>query len=95
MIIENSCGKYNRLEMKNVDKNIPKSATKTWNDTLKQYYVEFEEGSKTKKMWIEDLESIKAKVSLVSKYNLAGVSAWEKDRELPGTWELIKQELGN
>jgi len=83
------------INMKNVEKNIPKNATKTWNDTLKQYYVEFAEGSKTKKMWIEDLESIEAKVSLVSKYNLAGVSAWEKDRELPGTWELIKKELGN
>ena len=93
---ESSNGKLESkvINMKNVEKNIPEGVTKTWNDTLKQNYIEFKEGANTKKMWIEDLESIKAKVSLVSKYNLAGVSAWEKDRESSGTWELIKQELG-
>lgn len=81
------------VNMKDVEKSIPDGAYKQWNDTLKQYYVEFRSGSTTKKMWVEDLESIKAKISLVSKYNLAGVAAWEKDRELDGTWELINKEL--
>ena len=81
------------VNMKDVEKNIPAGVQKQWNDTLKQYYVEFKSGSNTKKMWIEDLESIKAKVSLVSKYKLAGIAAWEKDREAQGTWELIKKEL--
>lgn len=81
------------VNMKDVEKNIPNGVQKQWNDTLKQYYVEFRSGSTTKKMWVEDLESIKAKISLVSKYNLAGVAAWEKDRELDGTWELINKEL--
>ena len=75
--------------MQNVESNIPDGVQKQWNDKLKQYYVEFKSGSNTKKMWVEDLESIKAKVSLVSKYNLAGVAAWEKDLEIEGTWELI------
>lgn len=83
------------VNMKDVEKSIPDGVQKQWNDTLKQYYVEFRSGSTTKKMWVEDLESIKAKISLVSKYNLAGVTAWEKDRELDGTWELINKELGN
>lgn len=82
------------VNMKDVEKNIPDGAYKQWNDTLKQYYVEFKSGSTTKKMWVEDLESIKAKLSLVFKYNLAGVAAWEKDRETQGTWELINKELG-
>ena len=81
------------VNIKDVEKNIPDGAKKQWNDTLKQYYVEFKSGSNTKKMWIEDLESIRAKVSLVSKYNLAGVAAWEKDRELESIWKLIKEEL--
>lgn len=75
--------------MQDVESNIPDGVQKQWNDKLKQYYVEFKSGSNTKKMWVEDLESIKAKVSLVSKYNLAGVAAWEKDLEIEGTWELI------
>jgi len=81
------------VNMGEVEENIPEGVTKTWNDTLKQYYVEFIKDSTTKKMWIEDLESIAAKVSLVSKYNLAGVSAWEKDRELDAVWQVIEYEL--
>lgn len=81
--------------MKNIEKELPDDVTKTWDDKLKQYYVEYKSGSDTMKMWIEDLESIKAKVSLVNKYNLAGVSAWEKDQELDEVWEVIKEILEN
>ena len=81
--------------MKNIENKLPDNVTKTWDDKLKQYYVEYKSGSNTKKMWIEDLKSLKEKVSLVNKYNLAGVAAWEKDQEVDGTWEMIKQELGN
>ena len=81
------------VNMKDVESNIPDGVEKVWNDKLKQYYVEFKSGSTTKKMWIEDLKSIKEKVSLVSKYNLAGVSAWEKDREAEAVWKVINEEL--
>ena len=81
--------------MKNIEKKLPDDVTKTWDENLKQYYVEYKSGESTKKMWIEDLESLKAKVSLVNKYNLAGISAWEKDQELDGTWEMIKETLEN
>ena len=45
------------------------------------------------KKWIEDIESIKAKLSLISSNNLAGVAEWAKDRENPEVWEVIKEEL--
>ena len=44
-------------------------------------------------MWIEDETSIKYKVSLVKQYNLAGVAAWEKDRETENIWNVISEEL--
>lgn len=81
------------VSMKDIESVLPDNVTKTWDDDLKQYYVEYESGSSTKKMWIEDLKSIEAKVSLVNKYNLAGVAAWEKDQELDGTWKVIKETL--
>lgn len=83
------------VNMKDVENNIPDNVEKEWNDTLKQNYVEFKSGSKTKKMWIEDLDSIKAKLSLVKTYGLGGVAAWEKDREDEEVWDLIKTELEN
>ena len=81
--------------MKDVDNNIPQNVEKQWNDTLKQNYVEFTSGSNTKKMWIEDLDSIKAKLSLVKTYKLGGVASWEKDREDENVWNLIRDELAN
>jgi spore germination protein YaaH len=81
------------VDMNLIDKVIPSSAEKVWDDTLKQYYVEYNDGSATKKMWIEDLESIKAKVSLISQYNLGGCAAWEKDREIEDVWSVIKEAI--
>lgn len=83
--------KSKAVAMKDIEKELPNKVEKQWDDKLKQYYVEYKSGSTTKKMWIEDLESIKYKVSLVNKYNLAGVSAWKKDQESKGVWELIQK----
>ena len=92
---EDSNGKVKSdvVNMKNINKVLPESVEKTWDDNLKQYYVEYEEKNTTKKMWVEDLESIKAKIELITKYNLAGSAAWEKDREDTEVWSVINQEL--
>ena len=44
-------------------------------------------------MWIEDEESIKAKLDLVNNYNLAGAAYWSKDRESNTIWGVIAEEL--
>lgn len=72
---------------------IPNNVEKQWNDTLKQYYIEYTSGKNTIKMWIEDGTSIKEKVSLVTKYNLGGTSCWRKDMETSNIWTVIKDEL--
>lgn len=60
-----------------------------WLDDAKQYYVE----SGNKKIWIEDLESVSKKVSLVNKYNLVGVASWRKGFESEEVWEEIARQL--
>lgn len=72
---------------------IPNNVEKNWDDTLKQYYIEYVSGKNTVKMWIEDGNSIKEKVSLVTKYNLGGASCWKKDMETSNIWSIIKNEL--
>lgn len=74
---------------------IPNNVEKQWDDTLKQYYIEYASGRNTIKMWIEDGTSIKEKVSLVTKYNLGGASCWKKDMETSNIWSIIKTELAN
>ena len=72
---------------------IPNNVEKQWDDTLKQYYIEYTSGKNTIKMWIEDGTSIKEKVALVTKYNLGGTSCWRKDMETSNVWTIIKEEL--
>ena len=81
------------VNMKSIAEVLPTNVNKEWNEELKQYYVEYAEGGKTYKMWIEDETSIRHKVSLVNKYNLAGVASWEKDRETQNVWNVINEEL--
>ena len=82
------------VSMKNTDTVIPSDATKTWDDELKQNYVEYTEGSSKKQIWIEDIDSLKAKVSLINENNLAGVASWQKGMETEEVWQMLKEELG-
>jgi spore germination protein YaaH len=81
------------ISMKNIQTVIPNNAQKTWDDDLKQYYVEYTEGSNKKQIWIEDIDSLKAKVSLITENNLAGVGSWQKDMETDDVWQMLKDEL--
>lgn len=83
------------VDLKDVDKVIPANVEKKWNDNLKQYYIEYTQNGAVYKMWIEDLKSISAKLDLINKYKLAGVAYWEKDRESPEVWDIVKEKLGN
>lgn len=79
------------VSMRNI--TIPNNVEKKWDDTLKQYYIEYASGRNTIRMWIEDATSIQAKVSLVKQYNLGGTSGWRKDMESDGIWKVISDGL--
>ena len=79
------------VSMRNI--TIPNNVEKKWDDTLKQYYIEYASGKNTIRMWIEDATSIQAKVSLVKQYNLGGTSGWRKDMESDGIWKVISDGL--
>ena len=65
----------------------------TWDKESQQNYVEFEENGSTYKIWIEDANSLEKKVSLVNKYNLAGVGSWRLGFETQNIWDVISKEL--
>jgi len=81
------------VNIKSVEEVLPSNIEKTWNEDLKQYYAQYTQDGKIYKIWIEDETSLRHKVSLVNQYNLAGVAAWEKDRETNNIWNVIKEEL--
>ena len=81
------------VAMKDIESTIPAGVEKTWDNDLKQNYVEYMEGNNKKQIWIEDIDSLKAKISLIKENNLAGVAAWEKDMETDEVWDMFKSEL--
>ena len=83
----------NTVSMKNINKVLPEGVNKEWNNDLKQYYAEYTEGNNKKQIWIEDIESLKAKISLINENDLAGVGSWQKDMETDEVWQMLKEEL--
>ncbi len=84
----------NTVAMKNIDKVIPDDIEKQWDDELKQNYVEYTENGNKKQVWIEDNDSLKAKISLINENKLAGIGSWQKGMESDDVWNIIKEELG-
>lgn len=62
-------------------------------ETSGQNYAEYTQGSYTYKLWLEDQDSIKKRVEIVKKYDLAGVTAWRKGFETKETWQTIYDTL--
>ncbi len=60
-----------------------------WDEDSQQYYGEVKVGETTRKIWLEDWNSLYYKVSLVHKYDLAGIATWRKGFEVPSVWELL------
>ena len=44
-------------------------------------------------MWIEDIDSLREKVSLINEYELAGVASWELGMETEDVWQMFQDEL--
>jgi spore germination protein YaaH len=58
-----------------------------------QNYVEYTEGGKLIRIWMEDEVSMKARVELVNKYDLAGIASWRRGYELPPIWNVINSAM--
>jgi spore germination protein YaaH len=70
-----------------------KKAEVNWDDRAKQHYAEYQEGDILYRVWVEDAESIRQRVELVHKYNLAGVASWRRGFEEPEIWQIIQDTL--
>ena len=93
---EDSSGKVvkqSTVSMKNIDSILTSGVNKQWDDNFKQYYVEYQDGQYTKKMWIEDEKSLKEKINLINSNNLGGVASWEKGMETDNFWTFLKENL--
>ena len=66
-----------------------------WDKTTSQNYGKYDIDNSTYQIWLEDAQSVAEKVKLVSKYDLAGVSAWKLGFENNEIWQVISDNLNN
>jgi spore germination protein YaaH len=69
-------------------------AAKSWDSISGQYFATYRKDGATYKIWLEDERSIKLRVELANKYNLAGVASWKMGFEKPAIWNVIAVALG-
>ena len=62
-----------------------------WDETTMQNYAEWEADGGTYQIWLEDRQSLEAKLKVIAENNLAGVAEWSLGMEDPSVWDLILQ----
>ncbi|TXK85110.1 glycosyl hydrolase family 18 protein [Paenibacillus sp. N3.4] len=68
-----------------------KTTTQTWDSTYDQYRIEYQENGFNFVFWLEDEATVKARMDLAKKYDIAGVAAWRLGYDQPDLWKLILQ----
>lgn len=66
-------------------------AQAAWDETTMQNYAEWEADGGTYRIWLEDRQSLEAKLKVIAENNLAGVAEWSLGMEDPAVWNLILQ----
>ena len=62
-----------------------------WDEATMQNYAEWEADGGTYRIWLEDRQSLEAKLKVIAENNLAGVAEWSLGMEDPAVWDLILQ----
>lgn len=66
-----------------------KGMTLEWDDETAQNYGELVSGNTTYYLWMEDAQSIQAKLNMMLNYHIAGVAGWRLGFESADVWPLI------
>lgn len=80
---------YSMAEAQNVVAQA--GAAASWDDVTKQNYATWEYEGSTYEVWLEDAESLQAKLQLMKDYGLAGTAAWRLGQETSDIWDVILQ----
>ncbi|WP_010680921.1 glycosyl hydrolase family 18 protein [Acetivibrio cellulolyticus] len=64
-----------------------------WDEESGQFYGQYQKENTINKIWLEEVNSINLKASLVHKYKLAGTCAWSSNFVATDIWGVLKQDL--
>lgn len=63
--------------------------TPEWDEGTCQYYAEYTSGNAYYQIWLENEDSIRAKLNVMNVNQVAGVAAWKLGFERDSIWELL------
>ena len=66
-------------------------ATAQWDEKTQQNYAKWSADGGTYRIWLEDAQSLEAKLKVIQENKLAGVAEWSLGREESSVWKLISQ----
>ncbi|MDE6944945.1 MAG: chitinase, partial [Lachnospiraceae bacterium] len=67
--------------------------TTTWDEVTCQNYGEYQAGDSFYQVWMEDEESIRVKLNIMSKYEIAGVAEWQLAFAVDSVWDVIEEYM--
>lgn len=65
------------------------NASTVWDEETCQNYATWQKGGKTYEIWLEDRDSLEAKLKVMQENNLAGVAAWQVAYAEDYVWDLF------
>lgn len=71
--------------------NSHSGVTKVWDESTKQNYAQWESGNSTTKIWLEDAESLNAKLQVMTGFDIAGAAVWQIGYGAKFAWDTINQ----
>lgn len=78
------------ITLKNVGEYLQRVGKETeWDETACQNYAEWQEGQAVYQIWVEDEESVKVKLSVMSLKGIGGAAVWRLGYGTTQAWELI------
>ena len=69
--------------------------TPEWDEETCQNYAQWQSGNITYQIWLEDIDSIKVKLNVMSAQSIGGVAVWRLGYGTSEVWELIKAYAGS
>lgn len=65
----------------------------SWDKNLGQNYGEVESNGTKYQIWMEDEESVEAKMKEIKSLNIAGVAEWKLGQENSDVWPIISSYM--
>ena len=79
------------LTMNNTPDFLKQFSTKPeWDETTCQNYLEWNSASGFKQVWLEDADSVRVKLNVMSANEIGGVAVWRLGYGTDAVWELIR-----